>query len=230
MQATDIFIQARMDSSRLPGKIAKKIEGKAMLLWQIERLKRSQTARQIVILTDAASEEKISQMIKGLNIGLFVGDSENVLSRYYHAAEKYGSKLIVRATGDNPLTCPEFLDAMVETHLGKSADLSHFLGLPLGMGVEVISRQALSDAYSGATEKYDLEHVTPYLYRNRKLFKVLEAPVSGFDCGDMRVTVDTQEDLEKVRKIFAFCHGSDFISLTDVCRFFQKEYRLIHSA
>ena len=132
----------------------------------------------------------------------------------------FESRVIVRVTADNPLTCPEFLDRAVEMHLNTESDLTHYLGIPLGTGVEVISLQALSLAYHSATSDYDKEHVTPYIYKNRCFFKVLEPVSSGmYYSPKTRVTVDTQSDLQFVRALCEHYSDQRFISMEDIVRY-----------
>jgi spore coat polysaccharide biosynthesis protein SpsF len=151
----------------------------------------------------------------------------NVLERYYLAARQYGSAIIIRATGDNPLVCPEFLDKTLEYHEDAGSDLTHFLGIPLGTGVEVIGRDALNSAYKNANHPYDLEHVTPFIYKNRDSFKVFEPLSKGlYYAPDIRVTVDTPEDLSHIRQIFDYFRNKAFISMEDIVSYHKNHEKI----
>ncbi|MGA2141534.1 MAG: spore coat protein [Brevinematales bacterium] len=225
---TDVIIQARLDSTRLPEKVILNIGKKSLIAWIVERLTLSQYIRNIIIATTDDSLKGIKRTLKDYSsVKYFTGSKANVLERYYQAAELFGSKIIVRATGDNPLVCPEFLDKTLEYHEEAGADLTHFLGIPLGTGVEVISRDALSIAYKNARSPYDLEHVTPFIYKNRDSFKVLEPLSSGFYYSpDIRVTVDTPADLAHVRQIFDNFKNKAFISMEDIISYHKDRNKV----
>src|SRR5271157_338180 len=181
IKEADVIIQARLDSTRLPEKVILNIGKKPMIAWIVERLTLSQHVRNIIIATTEDSVSRIKTALKDLDfVKYFTGSKNNVLERYYQAALHFNSDVIIRATGDNPLVCPEFLDKTLEYHEEAGADLTHFLGIPLGTGVEIIGRDALTSAYKNAKNPYDLEHVTPFIYKNRDSFKVLEPLASGF--------------------------------------------------
>lgn len=219
--AIDVIIQARLDSNRLPRKISLPISGKPLIAHIVERLYLSEYIRKIIIATTDNSFAAIRHLLSDYDyVKYFVGNKDNVLERYYLAAKAHDSRVVVRATGDNPLTCPEFLDRAVELHLDTGADLTHYLGIPLGTGVEVISTEALAIAYRSASLKYDKEHVTPYIYKNRHFFRVLEPVSHGlYYSPDTRVTVDTIEDLENVRNIFDTYRHKSFVAMEDIINF-----------
>ena len=223
----DAIVQTRIDSTRLPGKTIMSIAGKSLIAHIVERLFLSKYLRKIIIATTEDSVEKIKGCLSEYrNIEFFVGSKNNVLERYFKASEEFQSKIIVRATGDNPLVCPEFMDSAIEVHLNGDADLTHYLGIPLGTGVEVIKKEALRIAYKSTRDPYDQEHVTPFLYKNRDSFKVLEPLASGFYYApDIRVTIDTKEDYERVVKIFEFYKGKKYISMENIIDFFEREKR-----
>ncbi len=224
MQNTDAIVQARMDSERLPGKVIAPIAGKPLIAHIVERLSRSRHLRHIIIATTEESLSPIKNALANYDrVKYFVGSRDNVLERYCLAAKAYDTKTVVRATGDNPLVCPEFLDQAVELHARTGADLTHFIGIPLGTGVEVIGREALNASYKSTRHPYDREHVTPFIYKNRDSFKVFEPLSSGVHYSpDIRVTVDTRADLESVRAVFDAFPGRDYISMADMIDFFKR--------
>jgi spore coat polysaccharide biosynthesis protein SpsF len=223
LKEIDAIVQARLDSTRLPGKVLLPFGGKSLLARIVERLSLSKYLRNIVIATTEDSIEQIKEALKDYSfVKFFVGSKQNVLERYYKASLEYQSKVVVRATGDNPLVCPQFLDYAIEFHFHTGADLTHYLGIPLGTGVEVINSKVLQIAYKSTKNPYDLEHVTPFIYKNRDSFKVCEPLASGFYYApEIKVTVDTPEDYEKVSKIFEYYKDKDFISMEDIINYFE---------
>lgn len=220
----DAIIQARMDSERLPQKVIMPVNGKPLLAHIVDRLSRSKYLRNIIIATTEDSLGPISAALKDHEkVKYFVGSKENVLERYYLAAKTYEPKIIVRATGDNPLVCPVFMDNAIELHTRAEADLTHFLGIPLGTGVEIINREAINISHKNTKHAYDREHVTPFIYKNRDSFKVFEPLSAGlYYAPDIRVTVDTRSDLDSVRKVFEFYQDRDYISMEDIISFFKR--------
>lgn len=198
-----------------------------MLAHLIERIQFSGNVRNIIIATTEDSFGGIQHLLRDYrDVKYYVGSKEDVLSRYYFAAKTFGSRIIVRATGDNPLTDPEFLDRAVEIHISARSDLTHYLGIPLGTGVEVISFESLQQAYEESELKYDREHVTPYIYKHRRKFKVLEPVATGhYYNPDIRVTVDTLPDLETVREIFKSYQNKMIIGMDDIIDFFKYKQR-----
>lgn len=224
-QAIDVIIQARLDSTRLPRKVLLPINEKALICHIVERVSLAESVRNIIIAT---TEDSFGPLRNALahypQVKFYVGSKSNVLERYYMAARMYQSRVVVRATGDNPLVCPDFLDRAVELHLDSEADLTHYLGIPLGTGVEVISLEALRMAYDMASLRYDKEHVTPYIYKNPSTFRIMEPSATGlFYTPDYMVTVDTQADLDKVRNIFQVYRDRKFISMEDVVHYFKAQ-------
>lgn len=235
-EKADVIIQARVDSTRLPGKVLMDIEGIPLIRHIVLRLECSSLVRRIIVATTEDSLPGIKAALDGCgHVSIFTGSKENVLERYYLAAKEHGSRTVVRATGDNPLVCPDYLDRAIALHETENADLTHYLGIPLGTGVEVISMKALKQSYECAQSAYDREHVTPFIYKNRDSYKVLEPMATGAHyTPDLRVTVDTAEDMARVRSLFHHYRGRDFISMDDVVAFFadrqENEKSARHSA
>ncbi len=224
-----------MDSERLPGKVIMKIGNKPLIAHIVERLSLSKYIRNIIVATTEDSVSDIQEALQGYDyVKFFLGSKKNVLERYFLAAKNFGSKIIIRATGDNPLVCPEFLDKALELHFDAEADLTHYLGIPLGTGVEIINKEALFLTYKNTRSPYDQEHVTPFIYKNRDSFKVLEPLSSGlYYAPEIRVTVDIPEDIARVRKIFDYYENKKYISMDDVVHYHkyeEKENNFFHAA
>ncbi len=201
--STMVILAARHNSSRLPKKALKNILGIPLLEVAIRRLQKSIYAENIVVATTEASFPYFEDIIKNTNALYYVGNEEDVLGRYVEAAEKFNMQTIVRATGDNPLVAIAALDSIIMHHRQSSADVSHYVGLPYGSGVEVISYAALKKSSLEATEQFCREHITQYIYKNEDVFRV-ERPVAPakWNMPELRLTVDTIEDYNDVLKIF----------------------------
>lgn len=199
------IIQARMGSTRLPGKVLKKILGKSLLEYQIERVKRSKLIDEIVVATTTKKDDDaIVSLCTNLNISTYRGSEDDVLSRYYEAAIKYEADVVVRLTSDCPLIDPEIVDQVIQLYLDKQpidyVSNTFLRSYPRGLDTEVFSFAVLKRAYNEAKLQRDREHVTPYIYTNRHLF-ALTYLESERDYSHHRWTVDTQEDFELIRLI-----------------------------
>ncbi len=138
------IIQARTSSTRLPGKVLKRVNGKSILEILISRVKRSRRLNSLMIATtENKDDDKVVEVAKELGVEWYRGSEEDVLKRFVDAAKRAEAEVIVRITADNPLTDPELMDKLVEAHLKSQADYTHCVGVPLGAGVEVINREIL---------------------------------------------------------------------------------------
>ncbi len=156
------------------------------------------------LLTDAASERALRPIADAEGFAVFVGPEEDVLARFCCAARSFGADQVMRATGDNPLTSARLARSIRDIHEKAGADLSHYLGIPWGTGVEVVRAGALFDAERAALQPEEREHITTWLYRHRDRYRIVEpaGPPEVF-LPDAHVSVDTAEDYERVRRLFA---------------------------
>ena len=223
------IIQARMGSSRLPGKVLKDLGGETVLARVVRRLQRSrQIARIIVATTTAPGDEVIVAECDRLQALCFRGAEQDVLDRYYQAARANAADAVVRVTSDCPLIDPELVDETVEVFRDKHADYASNVfprTYPRGLDTEVFSFDALDRAWREAREAHQREHVTPYLYEHPQIFKL--ASLSGAaDYSRYRWTLDTREDLELLRAIYSRFHGRDDFSWQEVLRLMEREPEL----
>lgn len=198
------IIQARMASTRLPGKVLKKIGGKFILEILANRLKRAKRISSIVVATTERKEDdKIVELAKKLSVEWFRGSEDDVLTRFVEASRTVNADIIVRITSDNPLTDPELMDGLIKAHLESEADYTHCIESPLGTSVEVVNRGILERIDPVAKDAEYREHVTLYIREHPKLFKIhtVKAEDFGLNYPDFRLTVDTEEDLELMRKL-----------------------------
>jgi len=218
-----IFLQARLDSNRLPRKVLLPLCRKTVLEHAMIAL-RCVNAGNYVVLTDMESREELEPFARKCGFTIFAGDREDVLNRYADAARFYSSKLIVRATGDNPLVSSELAEKLIELHRHERADYGGFQGMPLGLGVETISADALFIAQREARDPYEREHVTPFLYRRKERFKIIRPTVEEeFFLPDERVTLDTEDDYRFITFIYNNLYdGSGPIHITRLIRWLKE--------
>jgi len=198
-EAPWLIVQARMGSTRLPGKVMLEVMGRPLLAYLIERLKRVKNAKGLLIATTELSDDDvIAAFAKSCSLPVFRGSVDDVLSRYYLAASSVSAKSVVRITADCPLIDPEIIDEAIELYKSATPPPDYVSNsikrtYPRGMDVELFSFKALSRAFFEAVEPFQKEHVTPFIYRHRELFHCLNFEY-GTDASRYRLTVDTRED------------------------------------
>jgi spore coat polysaccharide biosynthesis protein SpsF len=208
------ILQARMTSSRLPGKVLAPVLGEPMIGRQIERLRRAQRIDKLVVATSTdPSDDPLTDYVQGLGVQVFRGPLDDVLERFRATLARHpDAKAVVRLTADCPLTDPELIDRVIALHHEAHADYtSNTLGTrtyPHGLDAEVIAPAALAEAAQQAADPYDREHVTPYIYRRPETYRL--AGVAREDSlADLRWTVDLPEDLVFVRDVYAKLYPFD---------------------
>ena len=204
---TIAILQARMSSSRLPGKVLRPLGGRPMLARQIERVRRARLLDNLVVATSVeASDDAIAEFCAREKVDCHRGSLDDVLARFHGAARAFGpTDHVVRLTGDCPLSDPTIIDACVALHLANGADYTSNAfdrNYPDGLDVEVVRFAALERIAREATEPYEREHVTPRLYRNPQTFS-LDALKAPRDLSALRWTVDTPADFAFVERVFA---------------------------
>jgi spore coat polysaccharide biosynthesis protein SpsF len=223
-----VTIEARMRSSRLPGKVLKPILGRPMLALMIERLQHARTIDGIVVATTVnPADDPIAELAGELNVGCFRGSEEDVLARVLGAAHCYGADVIVETTGDCPLNDPAIIDKVVSDYRIGGADfVSNTLqySTPIGTDVRVFSTESLAEIERTSQDPADHEHVSlhywehPEKYRLRNVATELPPEVT-----DLRLTVDTPEDFKLVRQVFEELYpAKPIFSLADILELFQR--------
>jgi len=208
------IIQARVGSSRLPGKVLRDVAGKTMLARVIDRVRCIAGVNEaLVATTREPADQAIVDECDRLGTPSFLGSQTDVLDRYYQAAMAYKADAVVRITSDCPLLDPQVAERVVSVfHAGTWDYVSNTLErtFPRGLDTEIMSARALARAWREADKPYQRAHVTPYFQQNPQIFR-LRSVTSGGDFGDMRWTVDTAEDLEFVRAVYArLSPGAEF--------------------
>lgn len=214
------IIQARMTSTRLPGKVLMNIEGKPMLWHVINRLRFSKKLDDIILaIPDTKENDILEKFVKDNKLKYFRGSEKDVLSRYYEAAKFFSVDLIVRITSDCPLIDPKIVDLVIEEHLNSTADYSSNSlkkTFPRGLDVEVFNFEILEMVYKEAKEDYQREHVTPYIYEHPEIFEVQNIEAKGkLRRPELRLTVDTKEDLQLIKEIYKYLYRPKKIFYTE---------------
>lgn len=206
MDKTVVIIQARMGSTRLPGKVLKEVYGKELLVHQLDRLELCQEVNEIVVATTVlAEDDQIEKIVLNHKHRVVRGDEEDVLSRHHLAAESVGADVIVRITSDCPLIDPKIVDEAIK-HF-KISNLDFYSNSepipsswPDGMDVSIFRKSALDKANALAFKPSDREHVTFYFWQNPSLFKCEKWELSR-DLSPYRLTIDYQEDLTVMESV-----------------------------
>jgi len=220
---TGIFLQARLGSRRLPRKALLPLGGLTVLEAAMRALA-GVPAEVHALLTDRASAPEFFPHAERCGFLVFEGPEEDVLERFCLAARDFGVERIVRATGDNPLVSPRQVRELLGLHDRGGIELIHFLGPPLGTGVEVMSAAALLEGRALSDDPYEHEHVTACLYRNRQRFRVAEptAP-SRWVYPEGQVTIDTEEDYRLVRRLFEELYRGQPIETEEVISWLRSQ-------
>lgn len=201
--------QARIGSSRLPGKVLLTIQDKSLLQYHLERAKKSNLVdKWIVATTDEKESELICEIASNLSISSFKGSLTNVLDRFYQAVKVEKADYIVRITSDCPLVDASIIDDVVKMCIDQKVDyVSNTLKptFPDGMDVEVFKFSALEKAWKEAKLLSEQEHVTPFIWQNSNFFGksiFTSKNYSGTeDFSSYRLTVDKQEDFDLIKKL-----------------------------
>lgn len=232
------IIQARMTSTRLPGKVLKKIMGKPLLSYQIERLRSCRSINEIIIATTINSDDDpIISLAKAEGLKYFRGSEEDVLDRYYQTAIKHHAKNIMRITGDCPLIESDICDAVAAEYFKSKADYARTgESLAEGLDCEMISFSALEVSWKNARLNSEREHVTLYIRNRPELFKIIVLQ-NERDDSKYRFTVDEPEDFEVVKAIIESLYkNSECFNYEDVINFldenpkvFQKNSNIVRN-
>ena len=231
MRVTAI-IQARMGSTRLPGKVLKNIKGKTVLSHVIERVKQAESVDEIIIATsDKQQDEPIMEEALSNDVKIFRGSEKDVLSRYYLAAKENRAETIIRITSDCPVIDPKVIDEIVNfyeesehdivTNAGSEPDTRTY---PRGLDTEVFSFRALENSYMNAKEHYQREHVTPYIYENANSVYYYKGKK---DLSHFRWTLDTIEDFRLINEIYNYLYqGKHNFYLNEIINLFKEHPEL----
>jgi len=199
------IIQVRMSSTRLPGKVLKKLNGITVLESLLNQLNYSKLLNDKIIATTSNSEDDvIFNFCKSKEIKCYRGSQDDVLDRYYNCAKKFSINTIIRITSDCPLMDPQVVDAVIDFYLKNSYDYvnnCYNRTYPYGNDVEIFSLKVLEKVWEKATKPSEREHVTPYIYNNPDEFS-LGWIENKENLSEFHWTIDRKEDLIFVQNIF----------------------------
>jgi spore coat polysaccharide biosynthesis protein SpsF len=225
---TVALIQARMSSSRLPGKVLLDIAGQPMLLHVVQRAKQAKSIDVVAVITSThVEDDAIERLCTENGISSFRGSLDDVLDRYYQAAGYFQADVVVRLTADCPLLDPQVIDNVVQIfHQGGFDYVSNALECtyPDGLDTEIFRFATLERAWKEARLKSEREHVTAYIYKHPELFR-LGSVKQKEDLSAWRWTVDTSQDLEFVRTVYSFFGDADF-GMTDILKVMREHPKI----
>ena len=195
-----IIIQARMGSTRLPGKILLRIGDHLLLehiLLRLATLRRTVTT--VIATSDTTRDDVVAEFCAAHSVNCFRGSEQNVLDRYYQCARAYNFQHIIRLTGDNPFPDIEELDQLITLHLAGHFDYSNsFANLPVGVGAEIFTFAALQQSWQQGKEAHHLEHVNEYMLEHPEIFATALLTVGTVkNKPHVRLTVDTADDYQR---------------------------------
>ena len=224
------ILQARMSSSRLPGKVLREINGKPMIYWQLQRIYRAKNVDKVIVATstDSTDDPLVDFLIS--EKALYVrGSLNNVKERFDNVITQFPTESFIRLTGDCPLVMPSLIDDLVDAFHEADVDyLSNTIEptFPDGLDVEVVKTEAFRKLDNTSLSKAEIEHVTYGLYSRTGQFTTQNF-VNSQDLSNLRWTVDYQEDLEFVRNVFSHFKGrEDSFNLTELLDFLGNNREL----
>ncbi|MGB8707618.1 MAG: glycosyltransferase family protein [Dehalococcoidia bacterium] len=215
-------IEARMASTRLPGKIMKEILGRPMLELLIERLKRAKKVDEIIVATTVNPEDEVvTRLAERVGVKWFRGSSDDVLDRVLQAAKAFKADVIVEMTGDCPLLDPEIVDMMVAKFLAVKGKYDYVANVikrtyPRGLDTQVFPVAVLQDVSRITQDPADRENVSLYIYEHPEKYRLLNVEaLPEIARPDLRLCVDTEEDLRLITEIYSFLYlrKPDFLTI-----------------
>ena len=201
-----VVLQARMSSTRLPGKVMAQINGHPMIYWEISRISKAKLVNKIVVaISDQSSDDILADYLDSIHKEYIRGSLDNVLSRYVKAEEIYNPSAIIRLTADCPLVMPELIDQYLEIfhkedfeYLSNTIELSY----PDGLDIEIIAPGIFKKLLEFSLSKEEKEHVTLGIYSRKDKFRTYNVS-NKTNISQFRWTVDTSDDLAFVKSIYA---------------------------
>ena len=201
-----VVLQARMSSTRLPGKVMTQINGHPMIYWEISRISKAKLVNKIVVaISDQSSDDILADYLDSIHQEYIRGSLDNVLSRYFKAEEIYNPSAIIRLTADCPLVMPELIDQYLEIfhkedfeYLSNTIELSY----PDGLDIEIIAPGIFKKLLEFSLSKEEKEHVTLGIYSRKDKFRTYNVS-NKTNISQFRWTVDTSDDLAFVKSIYA---------------------------
>lgn len=230
MNPTIAFIQARMSSSRFPGKVLEPLDGEPLIVYMARRASRARLLDRVVIVTSTdPSDNPLAHAIEAADLQLFRGDLDDVLHRYLSAAQAHDAHEIVRLTGDCPLIDPAVIDAVIDARRRSGVDYASNVETPTfpdGLDVECFTREALERAASLARRAPEREHVTLWMRNDEHgLRRINHKAIANFS--SLRLTVDYPDDLALIRALVGQLPPNGSFDWFDIMRVLSRQPELI---
>lgn len=219
-------LQARMSSTRLPGKVLMEVNEKPMIYWQIQRILKSKEISKLVVATsDCSTDDVLAEYLKSINCDFVRGSLDDVLARFIKVENIYNPDSIIRLTADCPLVMPELIDSMLKKFYEVSVEyLSNIIELtfPDGLDVEIIRAGTFSKLVNMDLTSAEREHVTLGIINRKDKFDIFSI-VNKSNLSSNRWTVDTEEDLSFIKNIFRAFKGKEAeINFEDLNDYFKE--------
>lgn len=234
MTRRGIIIEARVSSTRLPGKVLKEFINKPSIIHQIERLKNIDGVNEIIVATTKnQADDKLVKLLNTYDVKFYRGSEKNVMQRVIQAAEKYNIDHIIEITGDCPLIDPEIVEQHLKTFLSNNVDyLSNNLipSYPDGMDIQIFSLNVLKHSYSFVKSTLEKEHVTIHIKNNPKIYRHLNliAP-KKIRYPELGLTLDEKDDYKLIKKIFEKLYPKNqLFSCYEIIEFLFKNKNLLN--
>ncbi len=225
---TAVCLQVRLDSQRLPEKALIKLEDLTIIEHAMRAIGKVDADLFLLLTTDECLS-RLEPLAGKWGFKIFSGPKENVLKRFTDAADFFGITTAIRATGDNPLVSAQMANEVLKEHRALQVDYTNWTGAPLGTGIEIVETKALKRALSETEVSYDREHVTPWIYNNPDKFKLNIHIVPANYYYDSKVSVDTEDDLIKMKRVFRALYKSESIEVKELIAYLKKDILLIPS-
>ena len=232
------IVQARMASSRLPGKVLMEVCGKPLIVHELDRIARAKKIDELWLATSIdSSDNALAAAVGAAGYKVFRGSQDDVLDRYYHSASQVGAEVVVRLTGDCPLHSPELIDKVISAFIDALPKYSYGCNVlpptyPDGLDVEVFTFAALEGAFKFCREQIDREHVTPGIHGQfRDMKPEILNVASPTNFSHLRWTLDYQEDFEVIREVYdTLYRGNPEFTWMDILGLMTKEpWMLTHN-
>lgn len=222
------IIQARLGSSRFKNKIFKKVLGQRLIHILYKRISESKIINKVIVAIPYNNENNLLfQYLKRKNIPVFRGSENNVLNRFYHAAKFYKGDVIVRVTSDCPLLSSDIIDEHLKVYFRKKNKIiTNYLSrtFPIGISLSILDFKTLKFANKFAKNKYDKEHVMPFLYKNMKL-NILKT-FNNSDLHRLRLTLDYPNDLKTIKNVFNYFNPNIYFSWKEIVKLYKSKPKL----
>jgi spore coat polysaccharide biosynthesis protein SpsF len=218
-----VVLQARMSSTRLPGKVMSQINGHPMIYWEISRISKAKLVNKTVVaISDQSSDDFLANYLESIHQEYIRGSLDNVLGRYVKAEENYNPSAIIRLTADCPLVMPELIDQYLEIFHKSDFDyLSNTLELsyPDGLDIEIIKPGIFKKLLEFNLSEEEKEHVTLGIYSRKDKFRTHNVS-NKTNISDFRWTVDTLDDLVFVKSVYAHFESKEMnFTFEDVLKY-----------